>query len=144
MKHMYGTVDLSEFNFDNLNEWIEQGEQLIKQVAAEAVQYAMTDVDSETYAYFPIEWNSHDGNRGKAPEDPTTIYFCVDLSVVDGDKPVWQTTLREMLSDTIKACHDDSSYAEGLKKLSAGLKELVAEIDDAITVGTGERQRPAS
>jgi hypothetical protein len=98
--------------------------------AQEALSIAFED--EATHAFFPAEWGDSDGLDGAAPDDPLTVYWSVALGAGDFEDPIWQTSLGDMLQQTIEDCAEDGSFAAGLSRIRDALRELADRIDGAL------------
>ena len=125
MMKLKGQISLDHFNLESVGLFTN----MLLLSAKEALDLAFAD--DNTAAFFPAEYGDSDGLGGPAPVDPLTVYFQIAL---DGDDegPYWQTSLSEMLEDTIGYCARDGSFSKGLERIRDGLRELADKIDAAL------------
>lgn len=140
MKPLLNRPNLKGWCLNSINEANSMLEVLALKIAEEAIECAMKD--EMTHISFPVEWDSDpsnpedcessDGHRGRTVKDPLTMHLDVALDCGDFHSPTYEFNLRDALKDSLLACAEDGSFSYGLGRLSASLRDLADEIDDAI------------
>ena len=129
MKLVNGKIDLSEWWLNAL----EPTHKLILSVVSEALLYCFEH--GKISMRMPAEWGDSDGGRNKQPDDPTTLYLSVrDISDDEylGHTAEFQTSLREILKDSIDDCARYGGFKNGLANIRDGLRDLADKIDEAL------------
>ena len=94
-----------------------------------------------TYLSFPAIWDDVLAG-GAPPTDPLTIRLTANLGFYEDDQPRWDANLSEMLREDIEDCENDGSFADGLARIAAAMRELAARLDRAVEVGRAVKERP--
>lgn len=128
MKRVRGRPNLSDWN---LTETEDELLRVMKPLVLFGVSEVMGSVIDGGYADMPAIWGDSDGVDGPPPKDPLTVRITFDIGDEDSE-PMWETTLREALGDTISYCADDGSWSEGLERIMVSLRELADEIEQAL------------
>ena len=118
-----GGIDFSRWNLDAMDIFMSV-------VAQRCVALAFEDDD--TYAYFAAEGGPYGDGLGNDAPDPLTIYVRIALTSGGAECPTWAFNLREAICDDLKELAEGHREPEGFKNIRNALRDLAAEIDQAL------------
>ena len=85
----------------------------------------------KAHAWLPAEWDfgetTEDGIGGPIPYDPLVIYVCDDEDALEDGCAVFWFSLRDVV---VSAFEDSPAESKGLRRMRAGLADLIKWIDD--------------
>ena len=126
-----GTIDISDWTFNT--------PAIYKEFLA-AIEVVVTEIVSDAYLFFPIEYCSSgtDGLDGPAVKDPSMIYMRL-LFDPDNENVRLQFSLREVVEDFLAPFDEGEDvvreYAEPAKALRDEFRAIADLIDAKLSMG---------